>query len=111
MLARHYFFIEEAAINAYISLEAALTIILRNIASVDRKSPKIADALQYIEATFPHGAGLADYFRLSYDNRIRTLHPESRFGASWAAPLMADDYLETYDELTSVYRHILTGQL
>jgi hypothetical protein len=46
-----------------------------------------------------------------YEARIKTIHPESRFGIFPAAPLGVDDFCDLYRLLTEVYSYLLTDYI
>jgi hypothetical protein len=64
--------------------------------------------------TFIHDAfndihRLGRYFEDYYDGRIKTLHPESRYGIFPHAPLAVDDFHFLYDDMLEVYAFLLCG--
>lgn len=52
---------------------------------------------------------LDKYFKEHYENRIKTLHPESRFGIFPHAPLMVDEYYHLHGSMRDLYVYLLTG--
>ncbi|EPG4898032.1 hypothetical protein NM463_004189, partial [Citrobacter koseri] len=49
------------------------------------------------------------YFGEYYEDRIKTFHPKSRFGAYPHAPLTIDDYFFLSEDLITVYLYLTCG--
>jgi hypothetical protein len=109
MLARDGF-TEEAAILAFISLDASFNIILRRLKVGGMKNPSSEDAMQYIAETFKSEEE-GKYFEYYHEQRIKTVHPESRFGVFPHAPLFADDYIHLFDNLLELYAFFICGNV
>lgn len=105
MLARRRTFMEDAALNAFVSLEALIYLIGRHLSG--SKNIKTDDAFAYLENNFPGGKGLVNYFKKCYENRIKIVHPGNRFGDFLFPPLFADDFLDTQETLVEVYRDVI----
>ena len=105
-----YAFCEDAFINVQIAREGALQLIRRLLKSSSGESVSYEDAYEYIKQNFQIGDALADYLREQYDKWIMAKHPECRWGIFWSPPLSAEDFLETYEALVSIYRHLITGE-
>jgi len=59
-----------------------------------RENPTALDAGALIDAeVFNHRHGPGGYFGDFYEDRIKTMHPSSRFGVFPVPPLGADNYL------------------
>lgn len=110
-LSHEWWYLEEAGMAAFISLEAALCIIRQHLESKTKRPASFDDAYDYIRATFTGGATLVDWLLDLYDFRTITVHPSSRFGEFWNPPMEADHCLEAIDWLVSIYRHILIGEI
>jgi hypothetical protein len=121
MLSLHHQFIEEAIINLFISLEASLRLILRVLKQKGNKNPTSEDAMNYLLKAFDmpplyinDGSKLRhmkNYFQEYYESRIKSVHPESRFGIFPHAQLEFDDFYELKDDLIEVFTFLLTGQV
>ena len=98
MLTAHYQFLEEAINTTFISLEASFRLVLRKLKTIGVNNPSSKDAADYIANVFYSDAA-NKYFEEYYESRIKSLHPESRFGVFPHAPLMADDCYDLFNEL------------
>ncbi len=72
-------------------------------------NPTSRDAGRFLDDAFNWDSD--GYFVAYYDARIRTIHPESRFGAYPAAPLLVDDFYDLYSDLILVYDFLLTDHV
>jgi hypothetical protein len=45
-----------------------------------------------------------------YENRIRAIHPDNRFGAEARPQFLADDFLELNEMLVPFYRFLASGE-
>lgn len=111
MLSIHYQFFEEAINTLFIALEASFRIVLRQLKQQGIKNPNSSDAMEYIHNSFHDTYRSKEYFEEYYESRIKTVHPESRFGIFPHAPLMADDFFDLKDDLLGVYKFLLTGYI
>lgn len=102
---------EEAGLAAFISLEAALTMIRQHLEFTRGCSVSFDDTYEYLRVTFPHGEPLSEWLRELYDLRVIAVHPSSRFGEFWSPPMDVEHAMETIDWLVTIYRHILLGEI
>tara|TARA_R100001377_G_C3193801_1_gene111687 strand:- start:1021 stop:2157 length:1137 start_codon:yes stop_codon:yes gene_type:complete len=107
MLARSDF-IEEAAISAFISLDASFNMVLRILRNSGAINPSSEDAMKFISNTFYSDAE-GKYFEYYYEQRIRTVHPDSRYGIFPHAPLYVDDYYHLFNDLLELYAYFICG--
>lgn len=110
MLSMHMIFMEEAIATLFISMEASFRLIRRRLIEKGVKDPNARDAAVFLGEVFDEEP-LERYFAEYYDDRVATLHPESRFGVLPHAPLMADDYYHLRDSLRHLYVYLLTGEV
>ena len=108
MLAQHRVFTEEAINTLFISMEASFRLVLRVLNSSGVKNPSSKDAASFLAEVFNEDP-LERYFEYYYDQRIKTMHPDSRFGVFPHAPLMVDDYYHFRDSLRHLYVYLLIG--
>ncbi len=101
-------FIEEAAISAFISLDASFNIVLRILRNRGALNPSSEDAMKFISDTFYSDAE-GKYFEYYYEQRIRTVHPDSRYGIFPHAPLYVDDYYHLFNDLLELYAYFICG--
>ena len=109
MLNTHHQFFEESITTLYIALEASYRLVLRALKHQGIKNPSSSDAMKYIHDAFNDIYRTEKYFEEYYEDRIRTVHPESRFRIFPHAPLMVDDFYDLKDDLVEVYLFLLTG--
>lgn len=109
MLSTHYQFLEESTYSLFISLEASFRMVLRELRKNGVKDPSSSDAMQYIHNAFYDIYRIDKYFEEYYEGRIKSMHPESRFGIFPHAPLMVDDFYHLADDLLEVYAFLLAG--
>jgi hypothetical protein len=111
LLNVHQVFHTEACLSLYIAMEASMHIIYRRL-EADMENPGPEDASRYLAHAFNNNRMPDRYFGEFYDDRIRTVHPNSvKFGAFPYAPLSADDYYDLYYALRSVYDFLVTGRI
>ena len=110
LLIDNRLFAEEAFINLQISTEAAFHIIRERIRNSGISHPSISEVYDYIESHFTPNASWVDYLEEQYQKWIDTKHPASNV-SYWVPSLFADDVMETYEVLISIYRHILIGEV
>ncbi len=108
MLSMHMNFMEEVITTLFISMEASFRLIRRRLISEGVQNPSAKDAADFLGKAF-NEEPLERYFAEYYDDRVATLHPESRFGVFPHAPLMADDYYHLRDSLRDLYIYLLAG--
>lgn len=101
--------LEEAAISMFISMGAALEYIRQSLIQEDGGDVPFSSVSGYLEATFPEGGVVAEYFREMYEYRVVATHPSSRLGDYWAIPLMVGDVYHLRKSMLILYRHIILG--
>lgn len=114
MLACRREFWEEAIIVSYIALEATFQLVLRNLSESGVNNPSSQDAARWLHEHFDKPFGLQaptveKYFEDFYEDRIRTLHPSSRFGQSPYAPIMHDDFVHLRRALREIFAFLVSG--
>ena len=110
-LTRHFAFMEEAALSAYISLEAALSLLRRQIGDGEGDATSYDDAFEYLRARFPTGSRLVAFMKDLYEVRTMIVHPTTKHGTHWSPPMFADDCYEAIEWLVVFYRYLLLGEL
>jgi hypothetical protein len=94
---------EAACIHLWIALDAAHSLILQRLRDTGIVNPTSADAARYFERITGYETDWDKFFENDYDNRIRAIHPDNRFGAEAIPQLTADDFFELYDELVPLF--------
>jgi hypothetical protein len=109
-LDRHHLFHTEACISLHIAMEASRDIILRRLrASVS--NPSDVDAANYLAKAFGEPESTEHYFAGYYEDRIKSVHPASRYGTFPDPPLAADDFYDLYQALRDVFRFLIAGKV
>lgn len=104
-------FLEEAGIAAFISLEAALTIVRQHLEFIRGHQASFDDAYDHLRLTFPTGEPLAEWLRELYDLRVIAVHPSSRFGEFWSPPMTVEHCFEAIGWLIPLYRYVLLSEV
>jgi hypothetical protein len=113
MLASYREFWEEAIVIAFIALEVSFQMVLRELRRNGIVDPTAADAAKWLHVTFDEPFGyrqMERYFEDIYDQRIMTLHPNSRFGICPYAPLLHDDYILLRRSLPGIFAYLVSGK-
>jgi hypothetical protein len=111
MLGCHMEFTEHACAALWIALDASLRICLREMRALGYVNPSAKDAAGFLDDAFETKYESQGYFSDFYEERIKTLHPENRFGTFPSAPLFADEYSTLNDSLQPVYEYLITGKV
>lgn len=111
MLAQYHMFLEEATYALYVGLDASFALVRRRLLSEGYQSPSALDAAAWIDAAFNSSQGAQKYFEDFYHDRIRSMHPDSRFGIFPSAPLDADDYYLLFEKLRDVFNFLILGEV
>lgn len=115
MLARHPEFVEEAAIQTFIALDASFQLILRELRSKGAKNPGAKEAATWLFDHFDRLLGfevqtVEHYFEDFYNHRVMTFHPSSRLGEAPYAPLFMDDFYDLRDALPDIFAYLARGK-
>jgi hypothetical protein len=109
MAWEHPEFGDAACIYQWIALDAAHSLTLGRLKARGNKNPSSQDAGKYFEEVTGEKTIWTKFFETDYENRIRALHPDNRFGAEAHPQFLADDFYELRDVLMPYYRYLLTG--
>jgi len=110
-LMRHHQFLEEAALSALISREAALELLRRKLSAAAGTRWKLDDLLAHIATTFPTGEPFVDVLRTDWDVRVMMAHPVSEHGEHWSPPVEAEECYDALHTLTYLYRYLLLDEV
>lgn len=115
MLACHGEFWEEAIIVSYIALESTFQLVCRLLKEAGISNPTSKDAAKWLYDTFDKPFGLPEpaienYFEEFYIDRVRTLHPASRYGESPYSPIMHDDFCHLRRSLREIFAYLVTRE-
>jgi hypothetical protein len=111
MLRCHQEFIEHACMALWVSLDASFRILLREMKKDGYVNPGAKEAGQLLDDIFDSEYDSGGYFADFYEERIKTMHPESRFGIYPAAPLNYDEYPQLEASLRTLYELLITGHI
>jgi hypothetical protein len=111
MCWQHREIAETAVIQLYIALDASFQMILRLLREQGVPNPTALDAAAMIDEVFNPGIDTGSYFEDYYEDRIKTIHPSSRFGVFAIPPLDADDYFFLRHGMVEVYHWLITKQM
>ncbi len=100
---------EAACIYLWVALDAAHSLILERLRNKGIVNPTSKDAAQYFEKISGYETEWEKFFEDDYENRIRAIHPDNRFGAEVIPQFRADDFYELNDELIPLFHFIVSG--
>jgi hypothetical protein len=112
MFIPYPFFGEHAHYSLFIAY-ASFQLVLRKLRRRGITNPSSADAQALMEDTFGDDGeetGGMKYFKEDYDDRIKSFHPQSRFGVFPYAPLMYNHFYGLYYDLREVYRWLILDE-
>jgi hypothetical protein len=110
MCCQHPEIADAAALQLYVTLDASFQIILRLLREQGVSNPTALDAGALIDEVFNPEIETGSYFESYYEDRIKTMHPSSRFGVFAMPPLDHDDYLFLRYAMVEVYYWLITKQ-
>ncbi len=111
MLKAHREFEEEALSILYIAMEVAYQLTLRILRERGNPSPSALDAGEFLFATFPNEVAGMRFFEEFYEDRIKTFHPESRFGTFAFPPATASDAYGLRAALIAMFQYLITREV
>jgi hypothetical protein len=94
---QHPEFREAACIFLWIALDAAHSLVLQKLRDTGIANPTSKDAAKYFEKVSGFDTEWERFFEDDYDNRVRAIHPDNRFGAEAIPQFLADDFYELND--------------
>jgi hypothetical protein len=111
MCSQHLEIAEVAVLPLYVALEASFQLVSRLLREQGVSNPTALDAGALVDAeVFNQRHGADNYFGDFYEDRIKTMHPSSRFGVFAVPPLASDDYFFLRHALVEVYHWLITKQ-
>jgi hypothetical protein len=103
-------FVDTGCLELYVALEASLQIILRTLRQKGFSNPSNRDASDYLLEAFGATYRLDKYYEEFYEDRIKAVHPNSRFGSASFTPLYVDDLFMLYNDLLRTFEFLITGK-
>jgi hypothetical protein len=108
MAWEHEEFMEAACVSLWISLDAIHSLIRERLIREGKTNPTSLDASNYIASEYGiHLEG--SIFEDDYENRIRVIHPDNKFGAEARPQLLADDFYELRHLVIELFHFLVTG--
>ena len=107
MAWNHAEFGEAACIFLWIALDAAFSLTLQKLREEGVTNPTSKDAAKYVEQISGYNLEWEKFFEDDYENRIRSIHPDNRFGAEARPHFDADDFAELNDMLIPMFEYIV----
>jgi hypothetical protein len=103
-------FVDTGCLELYVALEASLQIIMRTLRENGVRNPSNRDASDYLLEAFGASYRLDKYYEEFYEDRIKAVHPNSRFGPASFTPLYVDDLFMLYNDLLRTFEFLITGK-
>jgi hypothetical protein len=110
MLKAHREFEEEAQSILYIAMEAAYQLTSRLLRERGNSNPSSLDAGEFLFLAFPNEVPGMRFFEEYYEDRIKTFHPENRFGAFAFPPMTASDAYGLRAALIAMFQFLITKE-
>ena len=108
MAWNHDEFREAACIFLWISLDAAHSLILHKLRESGVENPSSGDAAKYFDKISGYHTEWEKFFEDDYENCIRAIHPDNRFGAEARPQFLADDFYELNDMLIPLFHYLVS---
>jgi hypothetical protein len=108
MAFQHHEFGEAACIFLWIALDAAHSLVLQKLRKSGIANPTSEDAARYFEKISGYGTEWEKFFEDEYENRIRAIHPDNRFGAEAIPQFESDDFYELNEMLIPLFYFFVT---
>lgn len=105
----HGEFADAACIYLWIALDAAHSLTLRKLKESGVQNPTSKDASAYFNSVVGFETPWEKFFEEDYENRIRAIHPDNRFGAEVRPQFLADDFYELRHLLIPYFGFLITG--
>ena len=110
-LRRFHYHLEESALAAFVSREAALELLRRKMQMREGGRPKREDVIERIRTTFPTGEAFCDVLQSDWEARVMMVHPVSDYGERWSPEVHADECYESLYTVSVLYRYLLLDEV
>ena len=104
-------FTESAGMSLWVSMEASFEIVKGMLRAQGIERPTAKDAGDFVDDVFDNQFASEGYFPDYYEDRIKTVHPASRYGVFPGAGLSHDDVWELGIDLVHLYDFLVTGHV
>jgi hypothetical protein len=105
----HGEFADAACIYLWVALDAAHSLTLRKLRESGVQNPTSKDASAHLNSVIGFETPWEKFFEEDYENRIRAIHPDNRFGAEVRPQFLADDFYELRHLLIPYFAYLVTG--
>jgi hypothetical protein len=105
----HGEFADAACIYLWIALDAAHSLTLRKLRESGVQNPTSKNASAHLNSVIGFETPWEKFFEEDYENRIRAIHPDNRFGAEVRPQFLADDFYELRHLLIPYFGYLVTG--
>jgi hypothetical protein len=105
----HGEFADAACIYLWIALDAAHSLTLRKLREAGVQNPTSKDASAHLNSVIGFETPWEKFFEEDYENRIRAIHPDNRFGSEVRPQFLADDFYELRHLLIPYFGYLVTG--
>lgn len=109
MAWNHPELMEAGCIHLWIALDAAFSLTLRKLRETGMTNPTAKDAAKFVEQISGYNTEWEKFFEDDYENRIRAIHPDNRFGAAARPQFLADDFAELNDMLIPLFQYAVSN--
>lgn len=110
MAWRHGEFSDAACIYLWIALDAAHSLTLQKLRESGIQNPTSKDAADHFDEIAGFETPWENFFEDDYENRIRAIHLDNRFGPEARPQFLADDFYELNELLIPYFRYLVTGE-
>ena len=104
-------FTESAGMSLWVAMEASFEIVKGILRAQGIERPTAQDAGDFVDDVFDNQFASEGYFPDYYEDRIKTVHPASRYGIFPGAGLAHDDVWELGIDLIHLYDFLVTGHV
>ena len=111
MLEQFTEFLENSAMSLYVAMEASMEIVKETLRAEGNENPTPKDAGRFLDRIFGCEFEADGYFEDYYEDRIKIVHPASRFGVFPGAAIGADDFYFLRRDLIHLYDFLVTGNV
>lgn len=111
MLFNHFQFRDASLASSHIALDAAYSMILRQLRSLGAKNPSSHDAQAYMDEMYGVPYTRNKFFEDYHSDRVRNFHTDSRYGAEPIPFFSIDDILHLNAALKGLFYRLVTGEL
>lgn len=111
MLFNHFQFRDASLASSHIALDAAYSMILRQLKTLGDKNPSSHDAQAYMDEIYDVPHTQQKFFEDYYSDRVRNFHTDSRYGAEPIPFFSIDDIWDLNAALKGLFYRLVTGEL